>query len=163
MTSMGAWNDMMGQFLTELTRTFPEEPAIKKYATSFELIRVANPRLAIDGFMNGIRSYQDKIMQKDESFFLDTANQSEFLKDLNITKHWDSSLSTGTKDAIWQYLQTLSILGTTLTALPADALSQIEKVAESMAKNIQDGDGINESALTGLFSSLAGMLGGEKK
>ena len=32
---MGAWNDMMGQFLTELVQTFPEEPAIKKYMTSF--------------------------------------------------------------------------------------------------------------------------------
>jgi len=160
---MGAWNDMMGQFLTELVTTFPEEPAIKKYKTSFELIRKTNPRLAIEGFMRAIRECQDQIMQKDESFFLSTSNQNEFLAELNIAKHWNDSLSTNTKDAIWQYLQTLSILGTTLTALPADALSQIENVAESMAKNIQDGNGINEGALTGLFASLAGMLGGEKK
>ena len=163
MTSMGAWNDMMGQFLTELVQTFPEEPAIKKYMTSFELIRKTNPRLAIEGFMKAIKDCQEKIMQKDESFFLSTSNQNEFLRELNIAKHWNDSLSAATKDAIWQYLQTLSILGTTLIALPADALSQIESVAESMAKNIQDGDGINEGALTGLFSSLAGMLGGEKK
>jgi hypothetical protein len=160
---MGAWNDMMGQFLTELVTTFPEEPAIKKYKTSFELIRKTNPRLAIEGFMRAIRECQDQIMQKDESFFLSTSDQNEFQAELNIAKHWNDSLSSNTKDAIWQYLQTLSILGTTLTALPADALSQIENVAESMAKNIQDGNGINESALTGLFASLAGMLGGEKK
>lgn len=165
MTSMSAWNDMMDQFLTELTKTFPEEPAIKKYKTSFELIRKANPRKVIEGFMESVRNFNDKIMSKDESFFLESADSIEFIKDLNIKNHWNDSLSTNTKDAIWQYLQTLTILGTTLTALPASALSQIESVAESMANNIQGGQdgGFDPSALTGLFSSLAGMLGGEKK
>jgi hypothetical protein len=89
----------------------------------------------------------------------------EFLKEINIKKHWTADLSENTKDAIWQYLQTLYILGTTITMIPPEALDMIENVATDCATNIQNGGQLDPSALTGLFSSLGGMLGGslEKK
>ena len=61
MTSVNAFNDMMGQFLAELHKTFPEERAIKKSMSGFELMRQSNPRLVVDGFMTGVAPYADKI------------------------------------------------------------------------------------------------------
>jgi len=160
MTSISAWNDMMTQFISELLSTFPEEKSIKKYQTSFDLLRKSNPRKCIEGYMAEVTPVQDKIMSKDESFFLDSnSNTSELIRDLNIAKYWTPELSQNTKDAIWQYLQTLYILGTTITMIPQETLNSIEKIATDCADNMQNGGQFDPSALTGLFSSLGGMLG----
>ena len=160
MTSISAWNDMMVQFINELRSTFPEEKSIKKYQTSFDLLKKTNPRKCVEGYMAEVTPVQDKIMSKDESFFLDSnSNTSELIRDLNIAKYWTSDLSQNTKDAIWQYLQTLYILGTTITMIPQETLNSIEKIATDCADNMQNGGQFDPSALTGLFSSLGGMLG----
>jgi len=160
MTSVSAWNDMMDKFLNELRETFPEEKAIKKYQTSFDLLRKSNPRKCVEAYMMEAGKVQDKIMNKDESYFLDSSNNSGVISELNISKHWTPELSNNTKEAIWQYLQTLYILGTTITMIPQETLSAIENVATDCANKMQEGGGFDPSALSGLFSSLGGMLGG---
>jgi hypothetical protein len=157
MTSVTAWNDMMEQFLAELHTTFPEEKAIKKYMTSFDILRKSNPRKCIDGYMSEVTKIQEKIMNKDESIFTDF--NCELIKELNISQYWTKDLSGSTKDAIWQYLQTLFILGTTITMIPQETLNSIESIASECADKMQSGGGFDPSALTGLFSSLGGMLG----
>lgn len=104
MTSVGTFNDMLQQFLTELEDTFPEEKTFKKYHASFDIMRAANPRKCVDVFMNAISKHANLIMQKDDTLF-------DHFDELDIKKYWTPDLSQGTKDAIWQYLQTLNILG----------------------------------------------------
>lgn len=161
MSSINAWCDMMGQFLDELEQTFDDEPAIKKCVVSFDLLRKANPRKCVDTYMNGCSKFSDKIMSKDESFFLETSDEIELLRDLNIKKHWTTDLSENSKNAIWQYIQTLYILGTTITSIPADALSMIEDVAAKCASSMQGDEKTLMSGMSGLFSQLGNML--EKK
>jgi len=161
MTSISAWNEMMEQFLGELEKTFPEEKAVKKYKASFELLKKSNPRKCVEGYMTGVSKYQEKIMAKDESFFMES--NDSVLAEMNIKKHWTADMSTKTKDAIWQYIQTLYILGTTITMIPAEALGMIEDVAKKCAGSMESGGQMDEKALTGLFSSLGGMFGGAEK
>ena len=80
---------------------------------------------------------------------------------MNIKKHWTPELSSNTKDAIWQYLQTLYMLGTTITAFPADTLNMIESVANNMAQQISEGGGETGGQLdeAALMSSVQGLLG----
>lgn len=163
MTSVSAWNDMLEQFLTELEGTFPEEKAILKYKTSFDLLRKSNPRKCVEGYMTNITPLQAKVMAKDESLLTDDSDATSLLADLNIHKHWTPELSQTTKDAIWQYLQTLYILGTTITMIPPEALGMIEDVAQKCAVNIQENGQMDANSLTGLFSSLGNMLGGGEK
>lgn len=155
---------MMTQFLDELQQTFPEEPKIKKFALSFDLMRKANARKCVDTYMQGCAPHSDKIMGKDEAFFLGAADDIEILTALNMKKHWTTDLSENTKGAIWQYVQTLYILGTTITSIPAETLSMIEDVANKCASSMQGG-GADEKSLmagmSGLFSQLGNML--EKK
>ena len=158
MASVTAFNDMLTQFLVELHKTFPEEKGIKKMTASFELIKEANPRLVVDGFMKGVTPYADKISAKDESFLLTEIENIEFLKDLNIKSYW-TRMSANTQAATWQYLQTLYMLGTTINAIPADTLSQIEQIAKGVADKMQtDGGELDQDALMKMMGTMLGGL-----
>ena len=159
MASVTAFNDMMGQFLVELHKTFPEEKGIKKMMTSFDVLKSSNPRLVVDAFMKGVSPYADKISAKDETFLLKEIETIDFLKDLSIKSYWEK-MTENTKNATWQYLQTLYMLGTTITALPQDTLSQIESIAKGVASQLQDGDGgeLNQDALMKMMGSMLGSL-----
>jgi hypothetical protein len=159
MASVTAFNDMLSQFLVELHKTFPDEKGIKKMTASFEVIKQSNPRLVVDGFMKGVTPYADKISAKDESFLLEEIEKIDFLKDLNIKSYW-TRMSANTQAATWQYLQTLYMLGTTINAIPADTLSQIENIAKGVADKMQtDGGELDQDALMQMMGSMLGGMG----
>jgi hypothetical protein len=158
MASVTAFNDMLGQFLVELHKTFPDEKDIKKMLTSFDVLKSANPRIVVDTFMKGVTPYADKISAKDESFLLEEIETIDFLKDLNIKSFWDR-MSANTKSTTWQYLQTLYMLGTTITSIPDDTLKMIENIAKDCADKLQDGDGeFNQDALMKMMGNMLSSL-----
>jgi hypothetical protein len=159
MASVTAFNDMLSQFLVELHKTFPDETGIKKMTTSFELLKSTNPRLIVDGFMKGVTPFADRISAKDEKFILEEIEKIEILKDLNIKNYW-ARMSPATKAATWQYLQTLYMLGTTITAIPAETLSLIESIAKDCADKMQtEGGEIDQDALMKMMGSMLGGMG----
>lgn len=131
MATLGAFNDMMEQFITELVHTFPEEKQFQKYQVSVELLRKTNPRKILETYMSAVQPYSDRIMSRDASVIREVS-----IPEMDIAKIWTDDLSEGTKNAIWQYLQTLIILGTTISSLPQEALSAIEAVARQCAENM---------------------------
>lgn len=157
-TTVSAFNDMMQQFLDELVLTFPEEKSFVKYQASFGLVRKSRPRAVLEKYMESIGPVATHIMQKDDAFFKEHSDSVPLLSDLNLAKIWTDDLSESTKDAIWKYLQTLYILATTISALPAETLSMIESVAERCAKQMSEEGITSEEALmknmSGLMSSL---------
>jgi hypothetical protein len=160
MASVTAFNDMMSQFLVELHKTFPDEKGIKKMLTSFDLLKSTNPRLVVDAFTGGVSPYADKISAKDETFLLKEIDTIDFLKDLDIKSYWER-MSPNTRGVTWQYLQTLYMLGTTITSIPADTLSMIEGIAKDCADKMQtEGGSIDQDAL---MKMMGGMLGGLPK
>ena len=158
MASVTAFNDMLSQFLVELHKTFPDEKGIKKMLTSFDVLKSTNPRLVVDAFMKGVSPYADKISAKDETFLLNEIETIDFLKDLNIKSYWER-MTANTKSATWQYLQTLYMLGTTITSIPDDTLKMIEGIAKDCADKLQDGDGeLNQDALMKMMGNMLGSL-----
>jgi len=158
MASVTAFNDMMGQFLVELHKTFPEEKGIKKMMTSFDVLKSTNPRLVVDGFMTGVTPYAEKISSKDESFLLKEIDTIDFLKDLNIKSYWER-MSANTRGATWQYLQTLYMLGTTITSIPDDTLKMIEGIAKQCADKMEtDGGELDQDALMKMMGSMLSGL-----
>jgi hypothetical protein len=129
-TTVDAFNEMLQQFIDELVLTFPNVNNFKKYQTALKVVRKSTPKVPLKEFYDSVKPYSDKIMKKDETFFLEDAQDIEFINDLNIQSVWGES-SNNTKDAIWQYLQTLYILATTISALPQETLSAIEDIAKS--------------------------------
>ena len=160
MASVKAFNEMMGQFLMELIETFPEEKGLKKYMIKFELLKDTNPRKVVEKYMTNIAPYTDKLSNRDESIFTDESSELDFVKAFNVKKCWPNA-TEATKNAIWQYLQTLYMLGVTINSIPADTLTMIENVAKQCAEKMQNGgDQIDE---TQLLQSMQNMLGGMVK
>ncbi len=143
MSTISAFCDMLEQFCGELIQTFPDEKSFKRYKTTVEMSRKVNPRKIVTCYMDNLTPYSQKLMSKDETLFTDDSKNIEIINDLNIVAIWTPELSVNTKDAIWQYLQTLYIIGTTIALLPQDTLSMIENVAKQCV------DQMDLSALTG--------------
>ncbi len=160
MASVTAFNDMMGQFLVELHKTFPEEKGIKKMLTSFDLLKTTNPRLIVDGFMSGMTPYAEQLSSRVEKFFMEETKNVDFLKDLDFATLW-GIMSVNTKEATWQYLQTLYMLGTTILSIPAETLTMIESLAKDCADKLENGD--QEIDQDALMKMIGGMMGGLPK
>jgi hypothetical protein len=165
-TSLKAFNDMLEQFVKELIETFPEEKCLKKYAIKIDMLRNSNPRKCVDKFMRRIKPYSEFIMKKDDSFFMNIPEGQEvpaFVVDLNLHANWTPELSQKTKDAIWQYLQTLYMLGTTITSIPAETMDMIEMIAKQCADKmgaVSEGGGqIDEKALMSSLSGMSSLFG----
>ena len=131
-TTVHAFNEMMDQFLTELNLTFPENKAVIKFQAAFELLRQTAPSQILDNFMGSVKPYGSKIMSKDDTFIVSDSKNIDALGDIDLGAMWDVSSDT-TKAAIWQYVQTLFILGTTIKSFPKDTLAMIEQMAEKCA------------------------------
>ena len=154
MTTIQAFNEMMGQFLDELVATFPEEEAFKAVQAT------PRTRATFDAFMKQVSPHATALMAKSPDFFCE---QNEFVKGLNLHVVWASpDATTATKDAIWQYIQTMYILGNTINMFPPETLSMIEAAAENCAKNMKTtGGAMDEKALmTGMNNMLSQMMGG---
>ena len=158
MSTIGAFNDMMEQFLEELVQTFPEEPAMKKYQVSFDMMKMGNKRAVMEYFMGNISPHASRIMARDETFFLEN---TEIVQDFNIGSIWTDSISVNTKSAIWQYMQTLYMLGMTISAVPEETLQEIEKIAKKAAGNMKPGSLDTHAMLSGIQHMMSGL--GEKK
>ena len=153
MASIQAFNELMDQFIQELRSTFPEETAIKKWYNTIDLMKGANSKGMMELFMSNVTPYSQQLMAKDDSFFICDTSNIKFVNDLNLKNLWTPELSENTKNAIWQYLQTLFMMGTTIQAVPPEMMETIENMAEQCADKLQGQDPSQ------LGSSLMGMLG----
>jgi len=147
MTTVKAFDDMMGQFLGELAGTFPDEP----------------PKTGVDcpTFMKQIAPWIPRMTARDEAFF---SEDNEFIKNINLHVIWKREDCTeNTKQAIWQYLQSLYMIGTTMSMFPPETLSMIESVAENCAKNMKtnpNGQLDEASLMAGMNSMMAQLMSG---
>ena len=112
MVTVNAFNELVRQFVSELKDIFPEEPKIKKMYNGLDMVLSANVRCILDVFMANIGPFTQYIMDKDERLLIDSRIQ--MLDDMNFRKLWTPELSDNTKNAIWQYLQLLTAIGSQL-------------------------------------------------
>lgn len=148
MTTVGAFNDLMEEFLNELVKTFPNEKAMKEYQEAFEIGRLANDRLPMAQFMKEMSPYSAHVSSRDEQFFIE--NDVNIVKETNLATYWPT-LSDNTKTAIWTYLNNLFLLGSLISMIPPETASAIENIAQQLEGKIDEG---------AMMSALMGMLGG---
>ncbi len=153
-TTVNAFNEMMDQFLTELNLTFPENKAVIKFQAAFELLRQTSPSQILDNFIGAVKPYGAKIMSKDDTFITENSKDIDALGDIDLCTMWTESTDT-TKAAIWQYLQTLFIIGTTIKTFPKDTLTMIEQMAEKCAGQMKDVDASGAFSLMDLMNTIS--------
>lgn len=148
MASVQAFTSVLDEFLNELKETFPKEKKIKVYYNSFTTMKKTNGRKVLELFMEAATPKAQMITSKNEELFSDDT----LFPDIELSKLW-KSIDTETKDTIWQYLNTLYVLGSTITSLPKELMQTIESVAENCAANMN----MDEGGMPDMGSLFAGV------
>jgi hypothetical protein len=109
---MTALFDQFGAFLSELQEMYPEDPDFGLCVTSVRLIRSTNPSMLAKYIYENTNMYEEKIMARDEKFFIDTdfSEYSDYIEDMNIfakLKQYVSNMSDSSKDSVWKYSQNI--------------------------------------------------------
>lgn len=93
-----AFFNQFSDFLTELTKAFPEDQDFPAYKAGLQLLKRTNPMIVINAIIEHVTPYEEMIKTKNSDFFL---------------KH-EFSEHTGDDDALQQVIRKLKGLWTTL-------------------------------------------------
>ena len=114
---------VLKDFLSDIYNSYPDNSLLVLQQATNAMI-LTDPRSVAENFMTCIGPYSDKILSKDESFFLDGGLESELATDeysflleeiKKISKIWKNpETSAKTKNSIWKYFQILIKLGKNL-------------------------------------------------
>ncbi len=115
-TELEKFNILFEEFLEKIISKFPYAK-LKTYLKCFKMLKTSSPSSPVNLFMAGCVDYKTQIKQRDDLFFLNdelvnsrARNFGNFTQDCGLDKYWDQ-LTPSTKKAIWDYIQSLFILG----------------------------------------------------
>jgi hypothetical protein len=131
-TNIEYFNNSYRSFINDILTTFPEfKEVVTDYYGEFLESGDSNDDKHVKRFMRKINDFKTQIVQKDESIF----GESLFLiKNVDFKKIWESEeVSESNKETIWEYLQTLFVLGKTIIS---DS-DKIKKMVENF-KNLRE-------------------------
>lgn len=101
-------------FLKQLENMYPDDTDFPVFITTLDLLKSTNPILVVKFVKENIVDlYKDKILNKDESFFLDQDYTKHGDVDLNIIhklKKYVKDMSSNSKDVVWKYIELLTKL-----------------------------------------------------
>ena len=149
-----SFNAMLERFVEELALTFPERGELAMYQKVLGGLTTTNPDKPLQVFMAAIGPHADKVTSRDPTFFDDCPT---LFGSLDIASLWRMDMSEATRDAIWQYLQALLTLGTTVQAVPPEMLRSIETLAEKYVADVQEGRLDVASLMSQLMSGGGGL------
>lgn len=106
-----AFFDQFTSFSSELCEMYPDDADFSMFATTLKLMKMTNPALVIKYVRDNVLQFEDKIMKKDESFFLDY-NFAEYADavDMNIfqkLRQYIANMSSSSKNSVWVYIQNI--------------------------------------------------------
>lgn len=101
-------------FINELKKILPNDPKIQLFEEKYYMVKRVNATFIINGFVKHVLPYKDKILNKDEQFFIDGGGQENLDADkyeysLNLKTQW-KTFSDSNKAIIWKFFQVLVVL-----------------------------------------------------
>lgn len=157
------FNITLDEFVSKMINQFPEEEKLKKYYQIYKLTKLYDKSLPIKIFMSSSLENKQIIKDRNENYFLNdpkTCNfrnkaveLSSFSSETGLIDKW-SGLSSNSKNAIWDYIQTLFVMGEMYISKDTTAIKQIELIKENFTRN--EVNNIYENKT--ISSSFANML-----
>jgi hypothetical protein len=99
-------------FIKELVSIFPKNGDILLFSEKYNLIRSANSSLIIQYFIQYVYPHKTRILNQEESFFLDGGGQEELKENNgglkfrdNIKNLWIGEMSDQNKYIVWKYFK----------------------------------------------------------
>ena len=157
MTTLSAFNAMLKEFIGELSATFPEIPELELYKLGFDHYVNIDPIKPLNLFMNALSPYAEMIMSRDNALF---EKDIDLGMNVKLDALWNAGdISEATQGAMWNYISTLFLLGSTIRAMPPDILNSVESIAKNCADKVQNGELDFASMMPSLMQSMSGLLG----
>ena len=110
------FNELLEEFLEKIISAFPNDK-LKTYRKGFLLLKVTSPNIPVNLFMAGCVNYKKEIITRDDNFFFKNDSFKEktkmfgnFTDDCGLDSYWNK-LSKSTQKAVWDYIQSLFVLG----------------------------------------------------
>tara|TARA_B100000902_G_scaffold398643_1_gene466196 strand:- start:5939 stop:6415 length:477 start_codon:yes stop_codon:yes gene_type:complete len=133
-TSIDKFNSLFNEFIDKIINKYPNE-RLDDYKKAFVLLKITSPSTPPSLFMAGCVDYKKQIKNRDEAFFINSdaiKNKiNSFSIEIGINKYW-KELTDITKTAIWDYIQSLFLLGELIIS---DYPTEFNKIRNS---NVQD-------------------------
>lgn len=106
------FDQQVDNLLCDLKRIFPANKDIPIAQAQINTYRMVSKTVIIDNFIKFVYPYKQKIMNKDEKFFLEEGNveNGDILEELKIRELWKSQLRPENKKMIWEYFQVMIVL-----------------------------------------------------
>lgn len=100
---------------------YPEDSDFSMFSSTISLMKMTNPSLVIKYVADNVLQYEDKIMAKDESFFMQN-EFSEYQSDIDMNvfsklKKYVESMSPASKDHVWTYIQNIMRLSKAIQSM----------------------------------------------
>jgi len=161
MQNVQIFNELLMDFLTNLSKTYSHESAIATAPAKLQMLIETNSKKPHEEFMAAVAPYVSDITERNDSFFTEKYKNIPGLNAINFAQNWQKSPQE-TKDAIWEYMYNLLLLGGSLQNIPEDLMSDIstfvsgyEQATAGQDLNMEHliGSLRNDSNLSHLFSS----------
>jgi hypothetical protein len=114
--------DQLFSFTNELIAMYPDDPDFPLFSSTIRMLKMTNPSLIVKNIYDNTKSFEDKILSKNEEFFMEYSF-SEFQKeadDINLfskLKKYMKNMSAISKESVWKYIQNIFKLAKTITEL----------------------------------------------
>ena len=112
-TSVSKFNNLAEEFLNKMIKTFPDEKKLSVYLIHFKTTKTFSSKKPAEFFTLPLIPYAKQLMSKDEKFFKkdELVNGIEsFSEQTGLIDRWES-MTPKIKESIWNYLQSLLVLG----------------------------------------------------
>jgi hypothetical protein len=106
-----AFFDQFISFSKELCAMYPDDADFSMFSNTLGLMKMTNPSLVIKYVADNVLQYEDKIMAKDETFFMQN-EFSEYQSDIDMNvftklKQYIENMSASSKQHVWTYIQNI--------------------------------------------------------
>ena len=135
-TNIEYFNYYQKLFVNSIKDTFPEyKDVLTEYYSDLINNETCNDDKYVKRFMKKMKEYKSQISKKDELIF----SESIFvLKNVDFKNIWENSeLSANNKNQIWEYLQTMYVLGETIIS-DSDRVQRLVKNFQRLKNNDED-------------------------
>ena len=143
---LNEFNNTLDEFVSKLINQFPEEVKLKKYYQIYKMTKLYDKSLPIKLYMSSTINNKEKIKNKDDNYFLyESSNSfknyavemSSFSSQIGLINKW-KELSAISKNAIWDYIQTLFVIGEMFIEKNENAINQINLIKNNFTKSELD-------------------------
>ena len=99
-------------FIDDLILLYPSDNDFKLFKNGINLLNRTNPRKIVNLFREYVDKYEQRIMSRDETFFLqndyDEIQKTEnILESMNKLKNYWKDLNDSNKEKVWKYFEVL--------------------------------------------------------